>query len=87
MYIAVVAVIVGQGLILANTRVLEYGALVWLGFHLFVIGYEEPTLRAAFGPEYERFCKGVSRWIPRLSPWSGDQGEDTGDKIAGATGE
>ena len=71
MYIAVVAVIVGQGLILANMRLLAYGALVWLGFHIFVVGYEEPTLRATFGPEYERFCRGVSRWIPRLTPWSG----------------
>jgi protein-S-isoprenylcysteine O-methyltransferase Ste14 len=69
MYVAVVAVIVGQGLILENTRVLEYGALVWLGFHLFVVVYEEPTLRATFGPEYETFCSGVPRWIPRRSPW------------------
>jgi protein-S-isoprenylcysteine O-methyltransferase Ste14 len=71
MYVAVVAVIVGQGLILGNMRVLEYGALAWLGFHLFVVAYEEPTLRATFGPEYEAFCSGVSRWIPRLSPWPG----------------
>lgn len=71
MYVAVVAVIAGQGLIFANTRLLEYGALVWLAFHLFVVAYEEPTLRATFGPEYEGFCRKVSRWIPRLSPWPG----------------
>jgi protein-S-isoprenylcysteine O-methyltransferase Ste14 len=76
MYVAVMALIAGQGLIFANTRLLEYGALVWLGFHLFVVAYEEPTLRAAYGPEYENFCRGVSRWIPRFSPWPGhnDQG-------------
>jgi protein-S-isoprenylcysteine O-methyltransferase Ste14 len=66
MYVAVVAVIIGQGLILANTRLLVYGAMVWLCFHAFVIAYEEPTLRATFGPEYEAFCRNVSRWIPRL---------------------
>jgi len=71
MYVAVVAVIFGQGLILGNVRVLEYGVLVWLCFHLFVIAYEEPTLRAKFGSEYEAFCTGVSRWIPRLSAWPG----------------
>jgi len=71
MYIAVVAIIAGQGLILANMRVLEYGAFVWVCFHLFVLAYEEPTLQASFGPEYEAFCRGVSRWIPRLSPWPG----------------
>ena len=71
MYVAVVAVIVGQGLIFVNLRVLEYGVLVWLCFHLFVIAYEEPTLRATFGSQYEDFCRGVSRWIPRLSPRAG----------------
>ncbi len=71
MYIAVAAAIAGQGLILGNTRVLEYGALVWLAFHLFVVLYEEPILRNTFGPEYERFCSGVSRWLPRLRPWPG----------------
>jgi len=75
MYVAVAAVIFGQGLIFGNIRLLEYGALVWLAFHLFVVGYEEPTLRATFGPEYEAFCRGVSRWIPRLTPWPGHDGQ------------
>jgi protein-S-isoprenylcysteine O-methyltransferase Ste14 len=75
MYIAVVAVIIGQGLILGNVRVLEYGALVWLGFHLFVVAYEEPTLRGTFGSEYEAFRAGVPRWIPRLSAWGGHKDE------------
>lgn len=71
MYVAVVAAIVGQGLILGDIRLLGYGALVWLAFHLFVLLYEEPTLRATFGPEYKAFCAGVPRWIPRLRPWRG----------------
>jgi len=69
MYVAVVALIIGQALIFANVRLLEYGALIWLAAHLFVIGYEEPKLRATFGAEYEAFCRGVSRWIPRLHPY------------------
>jgi len=75
MYVAVVSVIVGQGLLLGNVAVLEYGAIVWLGFHLFVLAYEGPTLRARFGAEYERYCAGVPRWIPRVSPWQGNNGE------------
>ena len=71
MYVGVVSVIVGQGLLLGNRQVLGYGALVCLGFYLFVIGYEEPTLRRTFGDEYERFCANVPRWIPRLKPWRG----------------
>jgi protein-S-isoprenylcysteine O-methyltransferase Ste14 len=69
MYFAVVAVIIGQGLIFGNVRVLGYGLLVWLCFHLFVLAYEEPISRATFGPEYESFRQAVPRWIPRLSPW------------------
>jgi len=71
MYVAVLSVIVGQGLLLGNVRILEYGALVGLGFHLFVIGYEEPRLKASFSSEYDDFRAAVPRWIPRLHPWTG----------------
>jgi protein-S-isoprenylcysteine O-methyltransferase Ste14 len=74
MYVSVVAAILGQGLLLGNVSLLEYGGLVWLLFHLFVLIYEEPTLRASFGPEYAAFCAAVPRWIPRLSPWAGRAG-------------
>src|SRR5438477_10892819 len=53
MYVAVVSVIIGQGLLLGNVRILEHGALVWLAFYLFVLMYEEPTLRANVGRVYE----------------------------------
>lgn len=68
MYVAVVAVILGQSLVFGNVRVLGYAALVWLAFHLFVLAYEEPTLRKKYGEEYGTFCTHVPRWMPRLSP-------------------
>ena len=71
MYLAVVLVILGQAMIFGNVSLLAYGALVWLICHLFVLAYEEPTLRRTFGPEYDAFCANVPRWIPRLRPWSG----------------
>ena len=71
MYLAVVLVILGQAMILGNVSLLVYGALVWLIFHVFVLAYEEPTLRRTFGPEYDAFCANVPRWIPRLRPWTG----------------
>ena len=71
MYVAVVSTILGQGLILGNVRLLEYGGSVWLLFHLWVLVYEEPTLRASFGSEYKLFCTEVPRWIPRFTPWRG----------------
>ena len=72
MYVAVISVILGQGLLFGNVRLLGYGAMVWLAFHLFVMIYEEPTLRHTFGVEFESFCTAVPRWIPRLSPWRDD---------------
>jgi protein-S-isoprenylcysteine O-methyltransferase Ste14 len=43
---------------------------VVLGVALFVVLYEEPTLRRKFGVEYEEYCRNVPRWIPRLRPWN-----------------
>jgi protein-S-isoprenylcysteine O-methyltransferase Ste14 len=66
MYVAVVSAILGQGLLLGNLKLLAYGGLVFLLFHLFVLVYEEPTMKATFGLEYESFCAQVPRWIPRF---------------------
>jgi protein-S-isoprenylcysteine O-methyltransferase Ste14 len=69
MYVAVVSVIVGQALWLARPALLAYAGLVWLAFHLFVLAYEEPTLRRQFGGEYDRYRAAVPRWLPRLRRW------------------
>ena len=65
MYVAVLAIIVGEALILGNTALLAYAAVVALAFHTFVVLYEEPTLRERFGNEYEAYTASVPRWIPR----------------------
>jgi protein-S-isoprenylcysteine O-methyltransferase Ste14 len=69
MYVAVVALILGQAAIFANVHLLIYGALIWAAFHGFVLLHEEPKLRESFGPEYENYRAHVSRWLPRLRPW------------------
>ena len=69
MYVAVVSLILGQGLFFGDLRVLEYGIAVWAAFHLFVLVYEEPTLKSTYGSEYDTFCANVHRWVPRLRPW------------------
>jgi len=71
MYVAVTSLILGQGLLFGNVNVLEFGLVVWLCFHLFVLAYEEPTLRNKFGDEYRQFCANVHRWLPRIRPWAG----------------
>src|ERR1700722_19220020 len=55
MYIGVVSAILGQGLFFGNLHVLEYGVIVWLLMHLFVVAYEEPTMRASFPEDYAKF--------------------------------
>ena len=65
MYLAVLAVIGGQALFFGSAAVAGYGALVALAFIVFVRTYEEPTLRAKYGAEYEAYCAEVPRWLPR----------------------
>jgi protein-S-isoprenylcysteine O-methyltransferase Ste14 len=69
MYMAVVAVILGQAILFGDWRLMTYGAIMWLVFHIFVLSYEEPVLAQSFGTQYENFRANVPRWIPRLSPW------------------
>jgi protein-S-isoprenylcysteine O-methyltransferase Ste14 len=75
MYVAVVSAILGQGLLFGDVRVLEYGIFVGVAMHVFVIAYEEPTLRRMFAGEYEEYCARVGRWIPRMKPWREDREE------------
>jgi protein-S-isoprenylcysteine O-methyltransferase Ste14 len=67
-YVSVIALLVGQALLFACPVLFAYAAIVALVFHLFVVLYEEPTLRRQFGAEYKTYCRAVPRWIPRLRP-------------------
>lgn len=71
MYVAVVSLVLGQALLFASVAVLAYGLAVWLVVHVFVLGYEEPTLAASYGAQYDRYRAHVHRWLPRLTPWQG----------------
>jgi protein-S-isoprenylcysteine O-methyltransferase Ste14 len=69
MYLAVVAVILGQALILARPVLLGYAALVLATTATFVRVYEEPTLAERYGAEYDAYRAAVRGWWPRLHPW------------------
>jgi protein-S-isoprenylcysteine O-methyltransferase Ste14 len=69
MYVAVLALILGQALLFGSLHILAYAVIPWLAVHLFVLIYEEPTLRKSFPAEYAAYRAKVPRWIPRLSPW------------------
>ena len=65
MYLAVTATILGQWLLLGRPVLLAYGLVFIATTYAFVRGYEEPTLRAAYGEEYERYREAVPGWWPR----------------------
>lgn len=69
MYLSVTLVVFGEVLLTASRPLLTYWVVWFAVVNLFVLGYEEPTLRAQFGDEYERYTHHVGRWIPRLTPW------------------
>jgi protein-S-isoprenylcysteine O-methyltransferase Ste14 len=50
----------------ANPAAIAAVVAVALGIHLFVLFYEEPTLRGKFGADYEEYCRNVERWWPRM---------------------
>ena len=66
MYVGVMSILVGEALIFASRTLVWYAVTVFIGFNLFVLLYEEPTLRHKFGAAYERYCAAVPRWLPRL---------------------
>ena len=66
MYVSVAAILIGESLLFSSSAILGYLLVCWLFVHLFVMLYEEPTLRKKFGESYEAYCKRVPRWLPRF---------------------
>ena len=64
MYVGVLALIVGQALLLGREILLAWAAAAWLIFQLFLLFEEEPGLRKRFGAAYEDYCARVPRWLP-----------------------
>lgn len=67
MYIAGVLMILGQAIIFASVPLVIYAVAFWVVVHLFVVLYEEPTLKRSFGTSYVEYRKDVQRWIPSMS--------------------
>jgi len=66
MYLAVGAVIAGQGLLLGRPVLFAYLVAYFATVSVFVRLYEEPTLAARYGREYASYREVVPRWLPRL---------------------
>jgi protein-S-isoprenylcysteine O-methyltransferase Ste14 len=71
MYLAVVAIIVGQALILGRPVLLTYAAVILAMTAAFVRIYEEPTLAERYGAQYDAYRAAVRGWWPRRHAWRG----------------
>ena len=65
MYISVLLVLLAESVLFRSWTLFRYALIVWGGFHLFVLLYEEAALRNKFGESYADYCKRVNRWLPR----------------------
>ena len=66
MYVGITLILFGEGLLFEAATLFLYAGFLLVCAHLFIVYYEEPTLRRLFGAPYESYCKSVARWIPRL---------------------
>ena len=66
MYVSVALILLGEALLFQSAVLFLYAGFLLGCAHLFVVYYEEPTLRRLFGASYESYCESVSRWFPRL---------------------
>jgi protein-S-isoprenylcysteine O-methyltransferase Ste14 len=65
MYLSVTMIVLGEVLLTLSTALATYWVIWFITANLFVMGYEEPTLRREFGAEYDEYCRRVGRWVPR----------------------
>jgi protein-S-isoprenylcysteine O-methyltransferase Ste14 len=73
MYLAVIAAVVGEALVLGRGVLLVWATSFWIVVHLWVLAYEEPVLTRRFGDPYLLYRHHVRRWVPRFTPWPTDQ--------------
>jgi protein-S-isoprenylcysteine O-methyltransferase Ste14 len=73
MYLAVIATIVGQALVLGRPALLLYATAVGVAMAAFAHGYEEPSLHRQFGLQYAAYRRSVPAWRPRRHPWQPGQ--------------
>ena len=80
MYLGAGLALSGASFVYESFALLGYAAGFFLVTHLFVLLYEEPTLRRSFGSEYEAYCRQVRRWWPRLWKEKREEGQHNTDE-------
>src|SRR5262249_54839913 len=65
MYVGAGLALVGAALFYRSASLAGYAGLFLIVAHLFVVFYEEPTLRRTFGNDYEVYRLQAGRWLPK----------------------
>jgi protein-S-isoprenylcysteine O-methyltransferase Ste14 len=65
MYLGAGLALAGAALFYQSIPLLGYAGSFLVITHLFVVLYEEPTLRRTFVRDYEAYCQRVGRWWPK----------------------
>lgn len=66
----VVALVLGEALLLGSFRLLLYALLVFAINAAYIPLSEEPGLRRRFGQPYDNYTRHVPRWLPRRTPYN-----------------
>ncbi len=63
MYLSVVILVLGEGLLLQSPIIMTWGIVSFFLFHFVVCFLEEPHLKKKHKEEYENYLKNTPRWI------------------------
>jgi protein-S-isoprenylcysteine O-methyltransferase Ste14 len=66
-YIGGLMILVGEGIFLESYVVFFFAIFMGAMFHIYVIYYEEPSLKKRFGDSYKEYINMVPRWLPQMT--------------------
>ncbi len=66
MYLAALLILLGHVLWFQTLQMLIGFVALSIGFHLFVLFWEEPHLKRRFKDSFDDYCRKTPRWVPRF---------------------
>jgi len=79
MIVGVLAVLFGESVLTGSWVIFLWTVFFFTLNHVYFILSEEPGLVKRFGESYRKYKRHVPRWIPRITPWQGDEEISIGD--------
>lgn len=66
MYIGATFILIGAAMYYHSFELSLYTSLFWGSLHIFIVYYEEPSLKERFATEYTSYQQKVNRWLPKF---------------------